>query len=146
MMYLLKKKKKPNVFNSLNTLWLSILVFGCFYFLHKLQRFTWKCSHVFILTLHLLQVTFSLGVHSVWICLKYLFTRYDVWQLCVWQGQGHFVIQYFCCCFFFLYPLRAILFLFFILECNNQSTSDKPTKPCWASYTHTHFRPPHPGS
>lgn len=51
------------------------------------------------------------------------------------------VSMFFLFVLFFILFKSHVFFCFFIskimLECNNQSTSDIPTKPCWASYTHS---------
>ena len=111
----LKTKNKKTILNLEHTLRLSSLVLGCvfffiFFFAHRLKKFTWKCSNAFLFTLHMLKVTFSLGVHWVWVCLQYLFTRYDMCGSCEFgRGKDTLLSNSFC---YFLLSFKSHVFFF----------------------------------
>lgn len=82
--------------NFLNTFWLFSLVFGC-----VAQKLTWKCSNIFpffFFNRSLASSHFQLGIHRVWICLQYLFTKYMCDSL-----AGARTFCYPVCIFYFFY-------------------------------------------
>lgn len=103
---------------------IGVCFFFYYFFAHKLKKFTWKCSNAFLFTLHLLKVTFSLGVHWVWVCLQYLFTRYDMCGSYEFgRGKDTLLSNSFV---IFFYPLRAMCFFFL-------SFSFYFIKSCWSA-------------
>lgn len=111
----LKTKNKKTILNlethiATVQFGIGVCVFFYYFFAHKLKKFTWKCSNAFLFTLHLLKVTFSLGVHWVWVCLQYLFTRYDMCGSYEFgRGKDTLLSNSFV---IFFYPLRAMCFFF----------------------------------